>query len=210
MRSAPGTTCPHARSASTSRAPPNTDPPRSSPPCCAADAPARSCAPNCTSTNALVCSALLTSTSARDIPSPFHTPAPRFTAIHEVEPAWPPTPPPMTQRLEKRPVAGDPPFSSSPHAITVGWLRLLDDDRPLDPELITTFCDAWWPPILATMDRPGSRRLPARRFSSLRPSARLPRRGVPRGVRWRAACRRCPLARRPGADGAGLRAGGGR
>jgi acyl-CoA thioesterase len=78
---------------------------------------------------------------------------PSFKAIDEVEPAWPPTPPPMAQRLEMRPVLGDPPFSSSPRPVTGGWLRLRDEDRPLDPELITTFCDAWWPPIFATMER---------------------------------------------------------
>jgi acyl-CoA thioesterase len=101
----------------------------------------------------LVCTALVTSTTARHSPISLRKPAPRFPPLDSVEPGEPPAPPPMMKRLDMRPSLGDAPFTSSAEAMTGGWLGLRDDDRLVDAELITTFCDAWWPPIFATLDR---------------------------------------------------------
>lgn len=55
-----------------------------------------------------------------------------------------PEPPPFLGRMDMQHRFGDPPFSSSEHALTGGWLGLREE-RPIDAATIAILADAWFP-----------------------------------------------------------------
>jgi acyl-CoA thioesterase len=54
------------------------------------------------------------------------------------------TRPEFTKRLTMQHRFGDPPFSSSPHGETGGWLALREE-RPIDAATVVVLADAWFP-----------------------------------------------------------------
>ncbi len=53
-------------------------------------------------------------------------------------------PPPFAGRLSMQHRIGDPPWTSSDHAVVGGWLGLIEE-RPLDAAAIAVLADAWFP-----------------------------------------------------------------
>jgi len=56
---------------------------------------------------------------------------------------------PIHDRYEHRPALGAPPFSGGSEALTGGWIRLAEDQRPLDAELLAAYSDAWPPAVFS-------------------------------------------------------------
>jgi len=61
-----------------------------------------------------------------------------------------PTPIPMGQRFQTRPVLGEP-FAGAARAITGGWIRL-QDPAPIDEHLVVALCDAWPPAVFSRLE----------------------------------------------------------
>jgi acyl-CoA thioesterase len=56
------------------------------------------------------------------------------------------------KNLDTPGVWGPHPVTSGAEATPPGWLRAVGEDR-LDPELLTLYTDAWWPPPFGVLDR---------------------------------------------------------
>ena len=54
---------------------------------------------------------------------------------------------PIHERYEHRPAMGAPPFSGGAEALTGGWIRLAEGERPLDAPLLAAYSDAWPPAV---------------------------------------------------------------
>lgn len=62
--------------------------------------------------------------------------------------------PPFGRHFDFRPAIGGLPFSGASEALTGGWLRLQDEDRPLDAALVTALTDSWYPAAFAVATKP--------------------------------------------------------
>jgi acyl-CoA thioesterase len=58
---------------------------------------------------------------------------------------------PIHQRYEQRQAVGTPPFAGAASARVGGWIKLAEDDRPIDAPLVAAFADAWPPSMFARM-----------------------------------------------------------
>lgn len=84
-----------------------------------------------------------------DAPMPQVAPPDRI----EAQPDHPALPP-FGGHFDFRLALGDPPFGGASEALTGGWLRLRDEDRPLDAPLVTALCDSWYPAAFAVATEP--------------------------------------------------------
>lgn len=66
-----------------------------------------------------------------------------------------PTDIPIREQFELRPVFGEPPFSRAERAVVGGWIRCAEP-RPLDPPLLATLSDAWYPATFPVLSRPAA------------------------------------------------------
>jgi hypothetical protein len=55
---------------------------------------------------------------------------------------------PIHDRYEHRPAMGAPLFSGGAEALTGGWIRLAEGERPLDAPLLAAYSDAWPPAVI--------------------------------------------------------------
>jgi acyl-CoA thioesterase len=98
----------------------------------------------------LVCTALLTFSSARDEAMPIAATAPAVPPWQEVNTfdyvATPGTPP-CFARIEPRPCLGQRPFSGTTEALTGGWMQLRSDTTDVDAERLVALSDMWWPAV---------------------------------------------------------------
>jgi len=69
---------------------------------------------------------------------------------------------PIHERYEQRQAIGAPPFAGASSARVGGWIRLAEDDRPIDAPLVAAFADAWPPSLFARMrpEEVGTRGIP--------------------------------------------------
>jgi acyl-CoA thioesterase len=56
---------------------------------------------------------------------------------------------PIHDRYEHRTAVGAAPFSGGAEALTGGWIRLAEGERPLDAPLLAAFSDAWPPAVFS-------------------------------------------------------------
>lgn len=62
---------------------------------------------------------------------------------------------PIHERYDTRNALGTPPFGGGERALTGGWIRLSEGDRPLDAPLIAAYTDAWPPAVFSRLTAPG-------------------------------------------------------
>lgn len=61
---------------------------------------------------------------------------------------------PIHARYEQRQAVGALPFSGAASARVGGWVKLAEDDRPLDALLVFAYADAWPPSLFARLTQP--------------------------------------------------------
>lgn len=82
-------------------------------------------------------------------------PAPDVAPPDQLEPQPDhPSLPPFGRHFDFRHALGARPFVGAAEALTGGWLRLRDDDRPLDAALVTALTDSWYPAAFAVATQP--------------------------------------------------------
>ena len=79
---------------------------------------------------------------------------PEVPSWEEVEPLDPhPQAPPISHRVEQRPVIGAQPFSGAAEALSGGWMRL-HEPHPMDAPALALYADAWLPSLFPRLHAP--------------------------------------------------------